>query len=442
MNKNKLALSALLLSLISASAGYVAGRKEQASSPDKKQGPGQTAPSAIVPRPPLPPLADKTPWPDIRNRELGDLFALYERMTPEQLDREIYRWENIISRKNTMDFNGGLTKKEQLALAFLSYKWGKTAPRQAMERLKNMGELSRIMAPRIIQGWAEVNPGEASTFLMEHRADMNNYSYSGLLRNTAWAMAHTSPEIALKWGMELRDEERHDALPTIIGQLAAAHPDQIQKYADRLAPEDLQNYALSCELSRQWAAHDWEAATRWMENTLSGDVKETAFRSALQSLCAADPEKALAEFNKLEKKTEGRFASLANTLAETDPVAALQWLAENAPEQIAVKRTCGIVDSGHATPRLTEYALNMEASPVRDAMLKDLAERELYRGGGTIVNFAQRLSLADHIGDPAKKEASVNKILDDWLMQEPQKAKTWIETSGLPEKIKRERLQK
>ncbi len=443
MNKTLQRLSGIaLVAVISASAGYVAGiSRNKSETPET----AQTESADMSRRAPRFTLnkrelgldpEDKKAGLDFNNNSLDAILVRFSRMTPDQLEEEMMRLKDL-----DLFSRDGMDVKKLISSVYLSYKWGQTSPKQALEQVKKMGPLAMLVSPMVIQGWAETSPEAAAAYFTEHRQELTQAKQA--LKTIAAEMSRTSPEGAMKWMAGLSDEERKEALPSILSGIAKSHPEQLKNHIGKLTPEDLKDSRLCSELAAGWAATDWDAASRWVD-TLEGSQKDQARNSALARLSTLDPEKTTSEFKKLDEKTQESSASaIVSSMAQKDPVQALKWLTENTSEETAAKNANNAIGyMNNKSPELREYAMEMKEGPVKDSVLESLVERTSYDTWNSFVNFEDTLSLTDGIKDQKKKENSISTALRSWSRQDPQKAKNWIEAANLPDSLKKEHLER
>ncbi len=441
MNKKKYLLpGALLLAALSASAGYMI-RDAQDDEAKTARGPANEPPRR-APRLTLHKRAlaidpeDQKSGLEFRKYSLDVQLIRLSRMTPEQLKQEMGRLKKKISLN--CDF-----PVQYLTYSYLSYKWGQLAPLEALEEIKSMERFNaQLCLPIIMKGWAEQHPEEAATYFARHRDELPRAIY--ILNIIAEEMTRHSPDNALQWIAGLSPAERTEALPSVLHTLKKDNPEeykkQIEHFARQLSREELKHSELCDYLSARWAETDWEAASQWI-NTLPEEQKGRARNAALGELCTSDPDKAAAEFKKLEWQAQAEAAKIiARKLTSANPVDALKWLSENTPEKTILENMGTVITmESSRTPGLKESISQMKEGLVKDEALDKLVE-SLSWNYDYFIDFEDAVSLAQDIKNPEKRENRLYSTLGLWISKNPEKAGAWIKSSSLPEEAKKEAL--
>jgi hypothetical protein len=122
--------------------------------------------------------------------------------------------------------------------------------------------------------------------------------------------------------------------------------------------------------------------------------------------------------------------SIAMQMANSDPKGASEW-AMTLPEDVRSRTLSGVMSRWARNDlRGAGEWLNGLNGPVRDDAVSAFSSSI---GGG---DPATALTWAATVSDPTKRNATVERLVTNWLRRNPGDAKTWIQNSQLPDEEK------
>lgn len=161
--------------------------------------------------------------------------------------------------------SSSFSSESSLKMSLLLNKWGKTAPRQALEKILGMEDVNVYWIPEILGYWAEKDPDNAISFYLESqdsRIKANPYIVRYLCGNwakhdprKAWDWLH-----AQKGG--LLDSHFQWAKNSIACSVADHHPEQIPEFIKKLNDRDLEGTVYF--LGEKWGEIHPESS-EWVE---------------------------------------------------------------------------------------------------------------------------------------------------------------------------------
>lgn len=409
--------------------GYVIGSQQTPPAPAEKtlsetvisRAPrfGETRKDTLVPKQDSPAAANN-------KNSLDALLQKYARMNPEMIAAELKELSN-------MDMGGdNIDLKKIIASVYLSYKWGQISPKQALLQSKSMGPMNMLMTPMIMQGWAESNPEGAAAYYAENRTKIPMAPMA--LKTIAVEMAKSSPESAMKWAAALEENERRQALPSVISGIAENHPELLKDYVGKLSPEDLKKTSICSDIAEKWARSNWDETKKWI-STLPESQQKAVRQKALGSLSLSNLDDATREFKQLNAGDQSEAAhSIAANLSKKNGAQALDWLVKNASENDALRSipsTIGIAAITGGGDEVKEYISGMSGGLIKDTALQDYLDKSAMQSHFNYVDFEENLSLVSGISDAAKRKSTTENTLNQWVSSEPEKAKAWIDKSSL-----------
>lgn len=414
---------------VSAGLGYISGRSHEESL-QKSNSPEKKSVALRVPRFGDSPSSTETASRGERiareKETLESLLLRYRNPTHQMLEQELNQLKNtnLSSEMNIDKF---------FKLFYLSYKWGQKSPKQALffteaMRDKPMGELVKTM---VMQGWSESNPEAVTAYLRENKTGMDRNP--DILSVIASEYGKSSPSNAAKWFSSLDDTQKQSVLPSLLSSIAEAHPDKIKTFLYLIPSDEQKSYNLYSQLAEKWATVDWNAAHEWI-NTLPSREKNRTLRSALGALAKTDPEKATAEYMKLDDARKGYFAdAILPGIANQSPMKALDWLFQNVPESQIPESINNALGYGplDSTDELTERIASLPEGITRDTLIQQLLQKTTYSPENDSADFTQKLTLAFRIGDEEKRSHCIDNIISAWSYNDPTATMQWVEASSL-----------
>lgn len=374
------------------------------------------------------------------------LIPQYAEMTAAELKAEIKRL-GVLSKKS-----GSYDDPVNLAIKYLLLRLGRDFPGEVRAFIEN--ELDEGSAPHaitLLQGWGQNDFDGAMAYFLENPARWNfsNYIFDSMVK----ALAVNDPEKALEWGITQNGKIRQKALFEIFNILVDNHPQKIADFAGKLLPEDLNKEAMLAHISKKWGACDWESAMSWAD-TLSGRMKKEAVVGILGGLSSVDLEKATEEFKKQPLELQNDIAkAFVDNLSSNDESylsestrgrnQALDWILANAPPgESTEKLTRNLFSySGAITPEFIDRVKNLADGSIRDNALRSIANMTTLMAAYGKFSYEEAFALTDQIKDPKTKKESVWNNVSNWVRDDPESARVWIEEkSGFTEEEKRRQL--
>lgn len=188
-------------------------------------------------------------------------------------------------------------------MKLLMKKWGKVAPRQALEKIKSTGSNRELMLP-VFQGWAENDPETAAAFFNESKDSAVKLSFL-VPFGIASEWAKHSPQQAWDWlesqkGKSIFGDNYQFSRDSIIGSMAEKHPEQIASFIDRMTEKDFEKNAYT--LGEQSAGIS-VGVPEWFEK-LPEKAKIKAEAGRLMALTGGDLESVKTQFSALDKEKQ------------------------------------------------------------------------------------------------------------------------------------------
>jgi hypothetical protein len=178
-----------------------------------------------------------------------------------------------------------------------------------------------------------------------------------------------------------------DMLPELIARDAPAAGRLVERLERGPARDQLREH-----VAQKWAERDPEAATAWVESLENDNERRLAASDILTQLARSDPSAAIEAADQFGiGRDDGRVDHLAQTWAEADLPAALQWT--------------------RAQP----------AGPARDRMLARIALVQVARDPAQ----AAHMVVTDMAPGPAQQEAAL-QIARAWAAYDLEAARSWI----------------
>lgn len=277
------------------------------------------------------------------------------------------------------------------------YSWGAISGKAAFDHAAASDEpdLAATMT-----GWAAANPTEALTMLANLPPEMQGQR-DELTASIVSGLSHhdrgMATDLVLKLGQE--DDRRAGNLMEIV------------------ARETLRNQGP-------------EAASQWAESLPDGALKGTAMARIAETYARKDP-LAAAEWAQRfagEDYASRTIEQIGGRWAESDPAAAVNWL-ETLPSgngQTAGLRTAFGDWEDRDPAAAGEHLAAMPQSPQRDSAISGFAMGYAWQNPQLAIAWAQ------DIRDPALRQTSLTRAGQAYFRRDPEGARAWLETSGLP----------
>lgn len=360
------------------------------------------------------------------------LIAFYSGLSPEQLEDEARKLEN-------------LPMNERIMASFLLFgRWAEVDPTAAMSFSSTMGFSGMFVRPTILQSWASVDPANAAKY---YAANPREFAMMGMMGGGRGPMggqggaaiiagewARQDPAGALAWVNTLTTE-KSQALSSVVGEVAKTDPKKAAEMLAGMSGGDLG--AAYSRVAEQYGASNFDEAQSWIR-TLPADQQADALASAIGGLSNKDPEAAarqLAQMQDGEAKNRV-FDEVIGDWARVNPTAAAQMLKnQNDPEvQRDAMRQLMPTWVGQNPAAALEYAYSYEAGPVQDSALQS------YVWSNQSGSPAELVKVAESIGDEGDRSRTIGIAASRWMREEPEQAKSYVEQSALLSDEAKERI--
>lgn len=245
--------------------------------------------------------------PEISNRS-QDNFVFFVKKLASNLSADDCEkmFDEMFDEMNKPASSPLISKKMQMLLE----KWGKVAPKQALEKIKSTGGAQYWVLP-VFRGWMEKSPENAVAFFNESQEPLikkNNW----LPLTIAGTWANYSPQKAWDW-VQLPSNRQSFGnnyqyfKNEIVRALVDKHPEQISQFLGKFSEEDVDNNAYL--LGEKWVT-DHSEAREWLEKlpekskakAEAGVIMGTSkgeLNSIKSQLASFDEDKQKALFNEL-----------------------------------------------------------------------------------------------------------------------------------------------
>ena len=194
-------------------------------------------------------------------------------------------------RENT----GGFESMRYLSL--LGFAWGEKDGAAAMASLSEMnGRDAGMTRGTALAGWAANDPEAAMKYFADYKAanpdDPNgrggNREEAMMERGLISALARTNPEMAMKYVMTLKEDQRADYMGVIAEQKLHEGTAAASAWAMSLTDEKMRASALDT-ISRQFLRGDMTAATEWASSIASQPGSSQAVGQIADAMARKDP---------------------------------------------------------------------------------------------------------------------------------------------------------
>lgn len=381
---------------------------------------------------------------------MGVLIPQYASMSVEELSVEIKRL-HVLSQKEGASHEDGIN----LLIQFLVMKLGSDFPGEVRPFLDNgLVDTSLDYSVPLLEGWVSSDFDGAMEYLLANKDKwlFSSSIFSRMLRS----LAEENPDKAMEWMLSQTGQVRKKALSEMVDVLEEKHPAKMGEWIGKLLPEDLKKDYLLDSVAKSWGSCDWESAMRWAD-TLSDIQKNRAVIGILGGLGASDLEKATEEYKKQPKELQRTIARvIVECLSQKDDMffsderngcrgkkQAFEWLLDNRSEiensgEIARDMA---TSSALLTPEFTSYVQKMPEGDIRDNILRGMSNMTALNVEYGNHTYEEAFALADQIKDPAIQMESKLSNIRNWVDDDPEAARVWIdEKSGFSEEEKQEQL--
>lgn len=359
----------------------------------------------------------------------------YARMSADELYDELEKWKK---QELYIDYQYTSNGIGRILIAYICARLGQEFPRQALSQIKDRKELAPYRYS-ILEAWGEKNPEAVMAYCQEHM-DEDSVSNGSMVYQYVTLLAKSSPEKAVDYLLTRPSEENYENLEPLLTLIAERNPEKIAEIIEKINPAIRQNEIMSAGVASLWAKADWNATEQWIK-TLPEESRSERINDAVSAL---PREEALKKLDLLdEKNRESALCRLSDSLFNESPVKALEFIQANSTEDQAaslIENNGFFFNSRDA--EFISYLEKMQASPLKDNLLKKVILMQSNFNDSDSRFFDPQmedaLSLADKIGSAEKKEQALESIMDQWMRQEPEKVKSWVETSSFPDGKKKD----
>lgn len=376
---------------------------------------------------------------------LGVLIPIYANMSAEELRTEINRL--IILSKNARG-----NEDISFLIRYLVMKVGRDFPGEAHSFLdKALINSNSDYAQALLEVWAGKDFDGAMECLLENANTwyFSSYVFPKMVR----VLAEEHPDKAMQWMLSQTGEVRQNALSEMVYVLAEKHPEKIGEFVGKLLPEDLKKDNLFGHIAKKWGSCDWENALLWAD-TLSDKQKNNAIAGILGGLGTSNLEKATEEYKKQPQAIQGNIAeAIVSSISDEDDFdqysdhsgnkKALEWLMANRSNaDNSGKLARNIVGSSDLlTDEFTGYVQKMPEGTIKDNALRGMSNMASLMAEYGNNTYEAAFALTDQIKDPAiKMESKLNNV-GNWIRDDPEAARDWIqEKSGFSDEEKHKQL--
>jgi hypothetical protein len=283
------------------------------------------------------------------------------------------------------------------------YSWGALAGKAAFDHAASSDE--RDLAATMT-GWAAANPREALAMLNNLPQEMQGQR-DELTASVVSGLAHHDASMATDLVLRLGREGNGRAgdLMEIVARetLRTQGPEQASQWAEALPDGPLKGMAMG-RIAESYARKDPMAAAQWAQRFASNDYASRTIEVIGERWAQSDPVAAVAWLEELPAGN-GQMAGLRNVFGDwedSDPAAAGQYL------------------------------LSMPQSAKRDAAVSGFATGYAWQNPQLAIAWAQ------DIADPTLRQNSLVRSGQAYFSRDPDGARAWLETSGLPADAKQQ----
>ena len=217
----------------------------------------------------------------------------------------------------------GPTRSSELRM--LTFSWGQTDPRAALEWVENLDGFEKHMGSNsVLDAWAREDADSAIAWAEENFEGKNNPYFVGVIHGLAESNLFKATDLmtSLPYG-SVRGRAASIVMSKAwrMGEGVALH------LADNLPEGSVQNFAFG-EIAEKIAKEDLNRAVEWVENMDESEIKVAASEDVAQQWAKQNPEAASEWVSKMPEG-ESRSESMEEVVrvwAKQDPVATAEWL--------------------------------------------------------------------------------------------------------------------
>ena len=362
------------------------------------------------------------------NNRIQALMAFYSGLTPEQLEAEAAKLDDLPMGERMM------------ASLLLFNRWAEVDPTAAMAYSNTMGFAGGFVRPAILQSWASVDPANAAKyfsenptqFAMMNRGPMGGDSGASIIA-TEWA--RQDPQAALAWASSLNGRDKSQAISSALGEIAKTDP---KKATDLLATLPAEDRAGAYgTIASRYGAQDFQAAKAWIAS-LPQDQQDAALAAAISGLSSKDPALAAREIAAMPagEAKDRAVPDLIREIARNDPRAASQLIAAQDSERAKRDSMRELMPAWTAQDPAAAlaFAQSQTEPEVRDSAVAS------YIWSNQTANPSELMNLANTIEDDGSRMRAMGATAMRWLQSDPSAARQYIESSDILPAEMRDRI--
>ncbi len=319
----------------------------------------------------------------------------------------------------------------RIASQLLLTRWGSSDPEGAIAYIEKLDYKESANAlPTVIAALAAKDPKRAAEWLQDPD---NKMAYLPWL-NAALAGTITKewvrhdPDAALEWASTLPEKQRSGAYSGVLGSLAATDPTRASALALDLEPGQARRDVIG-QIVGSWGEQAPREAMTWVLSELQGDDLTEGITQTLSSWAIATPREAAEFYEQLpDNAREGRYLrTVASMWARQEPSQAAAWVAAQ-PEDAGKADAMGHVmwNWTVADPQAAStWLIDQPESPSRDHAIGALAKATFDTDPAAAVTWAAAIT------DEARRAQTLERGLRNWVRQDADAARRWVQESGV-----------
>ena len=280
----------------------------------------------------------------------------------------------------------------------------------------------------------QVNADLALKMLDDFKSDIQPSRYANFLSSIVGARAEYDVSGALDLCQRLpAGDNRDQAVQSVLYRWARSSPAEAVAYAEQLPDGSGRTNALR-NLASTWAGSDPVSAIEWA-GRFAEQAYPSPFSQAIGAWAESDAKAAATYVSMLKPGTlqQQTAASVASVWARSDPTAALAWV-DGFPQgesRSNALRNVVATWSGQDPDAAAEWVLRTPADASRDELLDSLASNQRYQ------DPKQAVRLGEQILDADRRNRSLQQSVSQWIRQDADAARAWVQRSSFPDETKR-----
>ena len=370
-----------------------------------------------------------------------------------ELDREIRRyasmdqedlWRELEQLNASSTLTGNFTQSvplKNLVRSYICRRLAQESPRMALEKIKNLKNIRKILEYPILHAWIEKNPEAALHYIQEQNEDrplkrtVSNAIYLS-------ALSRTDPEKAITLLCNMQQGSGYINRSDSIAQLAKKSPEKIREAVQKLKISELPYGADSREITKYWARADWHGVTEWIK-TLPEENRDLALGTAVSALPLEEAVQKLPDLN--EKAQNEVFAQILSSLCRNSSIEALDWITSHlTKEQLATITRNYNYRFNFNDPDFCTHVKELPAGTVKDSLLMGMVRNLNYNSRQVLFldkKMEDTIAIINEITTPQIKEQALENTFNIWMQRDKNKARQLIDESTLsPDKKTKYRI--